>query len=46
MDLYGEVIAYGLAHPAQHKLWHQTCTDAYRLQHLTPSTKPITTASR
>jgi hypothetical protein len=44
LDLYGEVIAYGMSHPAQLARWHQTCTDAYRLQHLVPSTKPITTA--
>jgi hypothetical protein len=44
VKLYGEVIAYGMAHPARLARWHQTCTDAYRLQHLLPSTKPITTA--
>ncbi|MFC0039359.1 DUF5946 family protein [Actinomadura rayongensis] len=44
LELYGEVIAFGMAHPAELGRWHQTCTDAYRLQHLAPSTKPITTA--
>jgi Family of unknown function (DUF5946) len=44
LEVYGEVIAYGFAHPEELGRWHQTSTDAYRLQHLTPSTKPITTA--
>jgi Family of unknown function (DUF5946) len=43
-SVYDEVVAYGLAHPVRLARWHQTCTDAYRLQHLTPSTKPISTA--
>jgi hypothetical protein len=31
VNLYGEVIAYGMAHPARLARWHQTCTDAYRM---------------
>ena len=43
-QLYGEVIAYGMAHPAELGRWLQTTTDAYRLQHLSSSTPLITTA--
>ena len=40
-ELLGEVVAYGMQHPVQLARWHQTTTDAYLLQHVSPATKPL-----
>ena len=42
LDLAGEVVAYGMQHVQVLGAWHQTCVDAYLLQHVDVSTKPIT----